>query len=46
VKNISGAPVVNLKNYNIKVSLSHCKDKAVAFAICTGPLSLDTNLVN
>lgn len=26
-------PLVILEGYNIKISLSHCKDKAIAFAI-------------
>ena len=33
IRNINGVPMVNLKGCNIKVSLSHCKDKAIAFAI-------------
>ncbi|MBU0667301.1 MAG: holo-ACP synthase [Nanoarchaeota archaeon] len=32
-KNINDVPLVNLEGYNIKVSLSHCDDKAIAFAI-------------
>ena len=31
--NIKGIPLVNLKGHNIKISLSHCNDKAIAFAI-------------
>jgi len=32
----NGAPYVNIEGYNIKLSLSHCKDKAIAFAIIIG----------
>jgi len=39
--NTNGVPMVKLKNkdfnkFGIKISLSHCKDKAVAFAIVIG----------
>lgn len=30
---MNGIPLVNLKGYNIKISLSHCEDKAIAFVI-------------
>jgi len=33
INNINGVPLVNLGGYDVKVSLSHCKDKAIAFAI-------------
>lgn len=32
-KNANGIPAVKLRYYNIKISLSHCRDKAIAFAI-------------
>jgi holo-[acyl-carrier protein] synthase len=32
-QNINGAPLVNLKGYIIKISLSHCGDQAIAFVI-------------
>jgi len=31
--NEDGAPVAAAKGYNLKISLSHCKDEAIAFAI-------------
>jgi len=31
--NVKGAPLVNLRKYNVKISLSHCKDKAIAFVV-------------
>ncbi len=33
IRNINEVPTVNLKEYNVKISLSHCEDKAIAFAI-------------
>jgi len=30
---LTGVPIAKLKGYNIKISLSHCEDKAIAFAI-------------
>lgn len=33
IKKNNGAPVIKLSGYDIKISLSHCKDTAVAFAI-------------
>lgn len=41
INNESGGPLVNLthKNstkFNIKLSLSHCEDKAIAFAVIVG----------
>lgn len=33
IKNNDGAPSVNLRGYDIKISLSHCEDKAVAFVL-------------
>jgi holo-[acyl-carrier protein] synthase len=32
-KNDFGVPSVNLAGYEVKLSLSHCKDKAMAFVI-------------
>lgn len=31
--NTHGAPIATLKGYKIKISLSHCEDKAIAFAV-------------
>lgn len=31
--NPNGVPAATLKRYNIKLSLSHCRDKAIAFVI-------------
>jgi len=33
LNNMDGIPIVNLKGYKVKISLSHCNDKAIAFAI-------------
>lgn len=33
LNNTNGVPVATLKGYNVKISLSHCNDKAIAFAI-------------
>ena len=33
INDINGVPLVDLKGYNVKISLSHCKDKAIAVAI-------------
>lgn len=31
--NANGVPTATLKKYNIKISLSHCRDKAMALAL-------------
>jgi len=31
--NAYGAPIATLRGYKIKISLSHCDDKAIAFAV-------------
>ncbi|MFA5878075.1 MAG: holo-ACP synthase [Candidatus Staskawiczbacteria bacterium] len=31
VNNTNGVPVATAKGYNVKISLSHCNDKAIAF---------------
>jgi holo-[acyl-carrier protein] synthase len=31
--NAKGAPSVELRGYNVKISMSHCDDKAIAFAV-------------
>jgi len=36
LNNAEGLPIVNINNFEVKVSLSHCKDKAIAFAIIKG----------
>jgi holo-[acyl-carrier protein] synthase len=33
IKDINEVPLVRVKGYNIKISLSHCKNEAIAFAI-------------
>ncbi len=33
IRNANGVPVVNLKGCDVKISLSHCKGQAIAFAI-------------
>ena len=33
IKKDNGVPLIKLKGYNIKISLSHCKDMAIAFAV-------------
>ena len=33
INNKKGVPIVKLDKFKIKLSLSHCKDKAIAFAI-------------
>jgi len=36
INNKVGVPEISLKNFKIKVSLSHCTDKAIAFTIVEG----------
>jgi len=33
VKKSNGYPEINLNNYNIRISLSHCDNKAIAFVV-------------
>ena len=33
LNNAEGAPIATVKGYNIKISLSHCNDKAIAFCL-------------